>query len=126
MDYINYYLTPDYQKTDSNGNTCSFRNPYIYSSMNTTYTYSSSTSSSLFSLQFLQEQGAPYNVTIEMADGSALSTPSDVVYTSYYYFNSYSRLDPSAYNYLTLIFNPSHHPVFYVPSITYQLNFKVK
>ena len=94
--------------------------------MNTTYTYSSSTSYSSFYLQFLQEQGAPYNVTIEMADGSALSTPSDVVYRDYYYFNSYYRYDPSSYNYLTLMFNPNHHPVFYTPSITYQLNFKVR
>ena len=80
MDYINYYLNPDYQKIDSNGNTCSFRNPYIYSSLNANYTYSSTSSYSISYLQFLQEQGAPYSVTVEMADGSSLSTPSDIVY----------------------------------------------
>ena len=84
---VTFYLIPNYQMADSSGNTCSFRNSYIYDTIPANYTYYTSTSSVTFYFSFNQEQLAPYNFSLKMADGTALSTPSSLITVSYSYFN---------------------------------------
>ena len=85
---IDYYLMPNYQMTDANGNRCIFRNPYIYSDVNLTYYLNASSTVVYYTYTFYQEQGAPYKMTVLNGDGTTLSTPSIVV-TPVYTLNSY-------------------------------------
>lgn len=123
--YINPYLNLDFQKTDSSGNTCTYKNPYIYNNVNTLYKYNATNTYETISLLFLQEQLIPYNFTIEMADGTPLSTPSGLINIYLGSFNSSYRYDPYSSNSIAVTFHIEYHPTFYESSITYQLNFKV-
>ena len=110
--------------TDTNGNRCIFRNPYIYSDVNLTYYLNASSTYVYYTYTYYQEQGAPYKMTVLNGDGTTLSTPSIVV-TPVYALNSYYLNDPNIANINYVYFYPHYTPVFYTPTFTFQLNFQV-
>ena len=72
-----YYLDANYQKTDNDGNTCVHKNPYISTTLNSTYEIF--TSQLPYNLSFVMNhpQNVPHNFTLKYQNDSDVDLSSE-------------------------------------------------
>ena len=75
-DYF-YYLSADYQQTDDNGNMCVHMNPYIFTTLNSTYELFTSQLPYNISFEMKHTQEIPHNFTLKYQNGSDVDLNSN-------------------------------------------------
>ena len=72
-----YYPSADYQQTDDDGNMCVHKNPYISTTLNSTYELFVSQLPYNISFEMIHPQGIPHNFTLKYQNDSDVDLSSE-------------------------------------------------
>jgi hypothetical protein len=116
---VPFYIMPNSQEnSDATGDPCQHRNAYINSSYSATYTHNLTEGQIDWDMEFEQQQGVPFNVTVLYHDNSTAFNPGSWFVLDYANFDINQTMKIS--------WKLQEIPTFYELSVLYQIKIKVR